>query len=126
LWDARPTGISGAKLEKLLEKCSISVNKNSVIGDTSAVSPGGVRLGTPAMTTRGMTEKDMESVAALIDRVTKVAIDVQGKIESKKLVDFLAALEKDAHAQGQLQGIKEDVEKLARSFPLPGIDPKSL
>jgi glycine hydroxymethyltransferase len=45
LWNARSTGISGAKLEKLLEMCEISVNKNSVIGDTSALNPSGVRLG---------------------------------------------------------------------------------
>ena len=41
LWDVRPTGLNGAKVEKALEMCEISVNKNSVIGDTSAVVPGG-------------------------------------------------------------------------------------
>merc|ERR1711907_196784 len=67
LWDARPTGITGSKLEKVLELVGISVNKNSVRGDTSAVTPGGVRLGTSAMTTRGMIEEDMNTIADFID-----------------------------------------------------------
>jgi glycine hydroxymethyltransferase len=87
LWDARPTGVTGSKLEKVLEMCHISVNKNAVVGDTSAVTPGGIRLGTPAMTTRGMKNDDMKKVAALIDRATKVAIKVQSKL-LKSLVRF--------------------------------------
>ena len=102
------------------------MNKNSVIGDTSAMSPGGVRLGTPAMTTRGMKEIDMESIAALIDRVTKVAISIQITIESKKLVDFLVALDNNIQAIESLNNIRNDVEKLAKSFPLPGLNPNAL
>ena len=52
-------------MEKVLELASISVNKNAVYGDTSALSPGGVRLGTPALTSRGLTENDMAVVAGL-------------------------------------------------------------
>lgn len=139
LWDARSTEVTGSKLEKLLEKCEISVNKNSVYGDTSAVNPGGVRLGTPAMTTRGMKEGDMRAVAALIHRATLLAQRVQldylrscekesavGSNNKKvimKLVDFVAAL--DGPYATDIALIRADVEKLARAFPLPGINPSS-
>lgn len=121
LWNARRTGLSGSKLERLLELCDISVNKNTVIGDVSAVSPGGIRLGTPAMTTRGMVERDMVAVAALIDRVVRVGQRVQAGIESKKLVDFIAAI--DSVAREELERIRADVEALASTFPMPGIEP---
>jgi glycine hydroxymethyltransferase len=80
LWDARDTQLSGAKIEKMLEMVEISANKNAVIGDVSAISPGGVRLGTPAMTSRGMKEGDMERIAALIHRAVLLATDVQDKV----------------------------------------------
>jgi len=62
LWDLRPQKLTGSKAERLLEVIHITANKNSVIGDTSAVVPGGVRLGTPAMTSRGCTEAHFEQV----------------------------------------------------------------
>merc|ERR1712084_121567 len=55
LWDLRPHGLTGSKLEKVCEAASISLNRNAVHGDVSALSPGGVRIGSPAMTTRGCT-----------------------------------------------------------------------
>lgn len=53
LWDLRPENITGSKMEKICEYCNITLNKNTVPGDKSALSPGGVRIGMPAMTTRG-------------------------------------------------------------------------
>jgi len=58
LWDVRPQGLVGSKMEKVLELASISVNKNTVPGDVSALSPGGVRLGTAALTSRHFKEAD--------------------------------------------------------------------
>merc|ERR1719188_1735059 len=55
LWDLRPHGLTGSKVEKVCELVSISLNRNAVHGDASALSPGGVRIGSPAMTTRGCT-----------------------------------------------------------------------
>merc|ERR1712151_1493996 len=56
LWDLRPHGLTGSKVEKVCEAASISLNRNAVHGDASSFSPGGVRIGTPAMTTRGCTD----------------------------------------------------------------------
>merc|ERR1712151_1339828 len=60
LWDLRPHGLTGGKVEKVCEAASISLNRNCVHGDASALSPGGVRIGAPSMTTRGCNEQHFE------------------------------------------------------------------
>ena len=52
LVDMRPLGIDGGRVERVLELCGIALNKNTVPGDKSAMTPGGIRLGTPAITSR--------------------------------------------------------------------------
>lgn len=128
LWDARNTGLSGSKLEKIFERCEISVNKNSVVGDTSAINPGGVRLGTPAMTTRGMLEKDMDIIASFLDKIVKLAQQVDQerslkKGEKLKAAEFFAAIE-NPDVRAQIQSIEKDVMKFSTGFPLPGIKPE--
>merc|ERR1712032_1539026 len=61
-------GPRGAMIERILEMASIATNKNTVPGDTSALIPGGIRLGTPALTTRGFSEEDFKKVGEFIDR----------------------------------------------------------
>ena len=51
----------------------ITTNKNSLIGDKSALTPGGIRLGTPALTTRGMFENEMEKVAEVLIKALALA-----------------------------------------------------
>lgn len=85
LWNVRQLGLSGSKMEKVLELASITVNKNSIPGDTSALNPGGVRLGTPALTTRGLNEDDFENyVAMFLHRGYQIALHVQEFAEEKK------------------------------------------
>ena len=67
LWDLRPHGITGSKMEKICDAVHMTLNKNSILGDRSALSPGAVRIGTPALTTRGMTEADMKTVCLLLN-----------------------------------------------------------
>ena len=52
----------GARVESVLEMASIALNKNTVPGDKSAFIPGGIRVGTPALTSRGFEEADFEKV----------------------------------------------------------------
>lgn len=68
LVDLRSFGITGSKAEKILEDISIACNKNTVPGDKSALNPSGIRLGTPALTTRGFNEEDIDKVVDFIDR----------------------------------------------------------
>jgi len=70
LIDVTPKGITGKQAEKALDKAGITVNKNMIPDDSrSPMDPSGIRLGTPALTTRGMKEPEMEIVADLINRV---------------------------------------------------------
>merc|ERR1712087_679174 len=87
LWDLRPHGLTGSKVEKVCEVCSISLNRNAVHGDASALSPGGVRIGSPAMTTRGLKEDGFVKIAEFLDRVLQISLQIQ-KEKGKKLKDF--------------------------------------
>lgn len=122
LWDLRSTtGLSGSKLEKLLERCDISVNKNSVFGDKSAVNPGGIRLGTPAMTTRGATTKEFALVAQLLHRAVLLAKRVQAGISDEKLASFVAALE-GADVKAEIEALRREVHTFSSALALPGKD----
>lgn len=68
LVDLRPKGINGVEAQTTLDKASITVNKNAIPFDTEPISKtGGIRIGTPAMTTRGLGEEDMMEVADFIN-----------------------------------------------------------
>jgi glycine hydroxymethyltransferase len=73
LLDVRPHGLTGSKLEKACDEVHITLNKNTVIGDKSAITPGGVRIGTPAVTTRGYKEADMTHVAEFLDKLITIS-----------------------------------------------------
>jgi glycine hydroxymethyltransferase len=92
LIDLRNKGLTGKVAEKALDLASITVNKNTVPKETqSPFVTSGIRIGTPAVTTRGMKEKEMEQIAELIDRVLMKADDAsvaeQVKGEVKKLAE---------------------------------------
>merc|ERR1719373_186966 len=91
LWDLRPHGLTGAKVEKVCEAASISLNRNCVHGDASALSPGGVRIGAPSMTTRGCGLEDFRKIASFLDRCCQIALKIQAD-KGKKLKDFEAGL----------------------------------
>lgn len=72
LLDLRGTGVTGKELESMLDKVHITVNKNTIPFETaSPFVTSGIRVGTPAITTRGMKEKDCEQIADLISRVIR-------------------------------------------------------
>merc|ERR1711870_223056 len=116
LWDLRPHGLTGSKVEKVCEVCSISLNRNAVHGDASALSPGGVRIGAPAMTTRGCGADDFKKIALFLDRCCQIALAIQ-KEKGKKLVDFEAGLKENA----DVVTLKKEVEAWASGFGYPGI-----
>jgi len=70
LIDLRNKGISGKETQIRLEKAGITINKNTIPFDPNPpFNPSGIRLGTPAITTRGMKEKEMKKIAAWINKV---------------------------------------------------------
>jgi glycine hydroxymethyltransferase len=99
LVDLRGKGLTGKLVEETLGRAGITVNKNTVPGDTaSPFVTSGVRIGTPALTTRGMQEPEMRRVAELID------VAVLGRDDPLKL-----------------ERVKHDVLELTERFPLYGL-----
>ena len=117
LVNLRPNGITGSKVEKICELVNISINKNSVYGDTSALSPGGIRLGTSPLTSRNFVEEDFEKVALFLHQCIQLAIHVQEK-SGKKMKDFNLKVEEDEEIQKILKEIKRGVNEFALEFPL--------
>ena len=92
LIDLRNKNISGKKAEQVLGKADITLNKNMVpFDDKSAFVTSGIRVGVPAITSRGMKATDMEFVVDAIDTVLMNADD-EAKLESvrKKVNEFMA------------------------------------
>lgn len=103
-------GVDGKLYEKALDMVGLTLNANSLPGDEGgAFRPGGVRLGTPAITTRGMGEDEMKKIADWMDRVIRICQEVSSEAE---LSDESQALEI----------IHSEVKKMALRFPVPGID----
>lgn len=138
LWDVRPWGLTGSKVEKVLELAAVTTNKNSISGDVSAINPGGVRVGTPALTTRGLNELDFDRVAEFLHRGCQLAVKAQEIAEmelkarqesgdeeapTKKKVllkDFSAVLSNNEELQLAIQVLRKEVEEFAMKFVMPG------
>jgi glycine hydroxymethyltransferase len=119
LLDLRDQSLDGARVEAVLEQVNIACNKNSIPGDKSALTPCGIRIGTPAMTSRGFGEEDFKRVADYIDQCIKICKEVQGSLPKgdNKLKDF-----KSKVAGGEVTKIndmKKEIAAWAGSFPLP-------
>jgi glycine hydroxymethyltransferase len=121
LWDLKPQGLTGSKFEKVCDKVSITLNKNCVPGDVSAVTPGGVRIGAPALTTRRMAEADFEQIAAFLHEAVEIAVKIQAQ-SGPKLKDFLPLLDES----DEIRALRTRVHKFASQFPMPGFDPKKM
>ena len=109
-----PSRPQGSKLEKLCDACAITLNKNAVHGDKNAAAPGGVRLGTPALTSRGFGAADFEQVAELLHEAVGLALAVQERSGPK-----LAAFEQELKGEPGVAALRERVQALARGFPMP-------
>ena len=105
----------------MLEHVNISVNKNTVPGDVSALNPSGVRFGTCALTSRGMTEAHMDVVASFIERCVQISVDTQTK-SGKQLKDFKAAILQSP----EVAALRAEVDAFARTIFLPGVDIASM
>lgn len=113
----REQGVDGARVEYVCENVNIALNKNSIPGDKSALVPGGVRIGAPAMTTRGMGEADFKRIVQYIDRTVKLAEDIQQSLpkEANRLKDFKAKVDEGSPVLSQL---KKEIYEWAGEYPL--------
>jgi glycine hydroxymethyltransferase len=97
LVDLRPKDLNGKEAQETLDRAGITVNKNAIPFDTSSpFKPGGIRVGTPAVTTRGMKEEEMLEIAELMAEALTNRTD-----------------------ESALGRVREKVRELTRKFPLP-------
>jgi glycine hydroxymethyltransferase len=97
LVDLRPKEINGKEAQETLDRAGITVNKNAIPFDTYPVfKPGGIRVGTPAVTTRGMKEEEMLEIADLIAEALQNRTD-----------------------ESALNHVRDKVRDVTRKFPLP-------
>ncbi|RVW57294.1 Serine hydroxymethyltransferase, mitochondrial [Vitis vinifera] len=139
-------GIDGSRVEKVLESVHIVANKNTVPGDVSAMVPSGIRMGTPALTSRGFVEKDFVKVAEYFDAAVTVAVKIKAETTGlknsivyfsclvsqslsdhhtlanmTKLKEFLATMQSSPHLQSEIAKLCHEVEEYAKQFPTIGI-----
>lgn len=99
LIDVTPKGVTGKQAQEALDRAGITVNKNMIPDDSRPpMDPSGIRLGTPAITTRGMKEAEMEKIVDWIDHVLTHP--------------------RDENLHGE---IREEVKEMCLKFPVPGI-----
>ena len=92
LVDLRPKKLTGKIAQESLDKAGITCNKNLIPYDTEKpLVTSGIRLGTPAVTTRGMKEAEMEQIAAFITEVLEKPDDVAVQAQVKDKVRALTA-----------------------------------
>jgi glycine hydroxymethyltransferase len=97
LVDLRPKDINGKEAQEVLDRAGITVNKNAIPFDTYPIfKPGGIRIGTPAVTTRGMKEEEMLEISDLVAEALNNRAD-----------------------ESALGQVREKVRDLTRKFPLP-------
>ncbi|CAI0405362.1 unnamed protein product [Linum tenue] len=118
-------GIDGSRVEKVLEAVHIASNKNTVPGDVSAMVPGGIRMGTPALTSRGFVEEDFVKVAYFFDLAVKIAVNIKTEKPGTKLKDFVATMQ-TANFQSEIAKLRLDVEEYAKQFPTIGFEKETM
>ena len=128
LIDLKNKNIDGARVERVLELVGVASNKNTVPGDKSAMKPGGLRMGSPAMTTRGLQPDDFSRVAEIVDRAVTITLqldksareDAEAKARKnpgsvKAFTEFLG----DGQEISDLVGLRREVEEWVGTFSLP-------
>ncbi len=117
LWDLKPQALTGSKMQTVCDHASITLNKNAVLGDKSALTPGGVRIGTPALTSRGLKEGEFRQVADFLHEAVQIALKIQ-VTSGKLLKDFDTAVKTSA----EVKELRGKVQRFITQFPMPGFD----
>ena len=128
LIDLKNRGVDGARVERVLELVGVASNKNTVPGDKSAMKPGGLRMGSPAMTTRGLLPEDFVRVADIVDRAVTITqnLDKTAKEESEakgqknpgSVKAFLEFLGEGSEVRDIVE-LRREVEEWIGTFSLP-------
>lgn len=121
LLDVRPLGLDGARVELVLDNMHITTNKNTCPGDKSALKPGGIRLGTPALTSRGMGDKDFAQVAEFLHEGIQLTLK-HNKLAGPTLREFREHVATNADFKKDAAEVGERVKQFSSKFEMPGPD----
>ena len=128
LVDLKSKSIDGARVERVLELCGVASNKNTVPGDKSAMKPGGLRMGSPAMTTRGFQPRDFARVAEIVDHAVGITLKIEkaaksdaesrGRKNPASANAFFEYLGPGEHEK-EILLLRKEVEEWVSTFPEP-------
>ncbi|TKA66265.1 putative serine hydroxymethyltransferase, mitochondrial [Friedmanniomyces simplex] len=128
LVDLKDKNVDGARVERILELVGVAANKNTVPGDKSAMKPGGLRMGTPAMTTRGFQAGDFKRVADIVHRAVNITKMLDGKAveaaeksgrKNPKSVNAFREYVKEGEECVEIMELRREVEDWVGTFALP-------
>jgi len=113
LWDLKPLALTGSKMQAVCDAVNITLNKNSIKGDGAVAT--GVRIGTAAMTTRGLSAADFEAVGSFLIEAADLAVKIQnaGGGPNCKLVEFMNRF---STFSDDISELSDAVRKFATSF----------
>ncbi len=122
LLDLTPGGPGrGVFLQEALDRVGITVNKNTIPGEpSSAFYPSGIRLGTPAATTRGMREPEMDRIAEWIALVGDVVKTFRLPEDREERGVVLRSFRRTIQDDRRLEALRGDVREFCLKFPVPG------
>lgn len=118
--DFRPQQLTGTVVAEAMEVAGLVANRNTVPHDPNPpFYPSGVRLGTPAVTMRGMKEKEMKKLANWIDEVVQIVKPYKLPEVKTERAAWVAAFKKQIHTDKLLLSIAREVKKMCVGFPIP-------
>lgn len=118
--DLRPQEAIGNVVAEALEAAGIVTNKNSVPHDPNPpFYPSGIRLGTPAITTRGMKEKEMVKIGKWIAEVISEVAHYRLPAAKEERAKYVSSVKKELWHNNKLLAIAKDVKKMCQKFPVP-------
>lgn len=116
-------GINGQQGEEFLDIANIVVNKNSCSSDTSVLRPSAIRIGSPALTTRGLDERGFLQVCEFMNQVFEIASEIVKSYNDKNMsvppAREILKLEEFKDAKVKLEHIKKQVYDFISPYPIP-------
>lgn len=110
----------GVFVQEMLDAANITANKNTVPGEQSSpFYPSGVRLGTPALTTRGMKEPQMEQISIWVADLTKAAVEYNLPADKAERAAYLKMFKESVRTNQMVTSIRRKVHDLCALFPMP-------